>query len=171
MFSSIPCKSDQRIQQQQPRPEPLGRLEELLAMPLLIEAERGGRDHVDLDLLQLQAAMPGHALDALPHDRQGVLGQVDQDRPRLRDAVAAQAGRAGGDTQGQVQAQPRFGALGRSADQADGGSPPQRLNQPALRAVLAGDLRHADDGQRGFGWLRHLQTLAFFLPVGRGPAG
>jgi hypothetical protein len=126
---------------------------------------------VDLDLLQIQAAMPGHALDPLPQDRQGVFGQIDQDRPGLWYGVAAQAGRAGGDTQGQVQAQPSLRALGGPADQADRGGPPQLLDQPALGAILAGDLRHADDGQRLITFGHHLQTLAFFLAVGRGPAG
>ena len=56
--------------------------------------------------------MPGHSLDALSHDRQRVLSQVDQDRTRLRHDVLAQAGGAGGHTEGQVQPQSGLGALG-----------------------------------------------------------
>ena len=62
-----------------------------------------GRDQVDLDLLQFQTAMSGHAFDTLPLDRQVGLGEVDQDRSGPRDRVPAKAGGAAGHAQGYVQ--------------------------------------------------------------------
>ena len=73
-------KPHQRIQQQQPGPQPLGRFQEPPAVRIAVQPERRGGDHVDLDPGQIQAAMPGHARHALADHRQGVLGQVDQDR-------------------------------------------------------------------------------------------
>ena len=53
-------------------------------MGIAIESENGSGDHVDLDSGEVKTAMPGHSLDALSYNRQGVLGQVDQNRARLR---------------------------------------------------------------------------------------
>ena len=115
--------------------------------------------------------MPGHALDALADDRQRVLGQVDQDRARLRDGVAAQAGRAGGHAEGQVQPQPGLGALRRPADHADRRGAPQLFHQPGLSAAFAGDLCDAQDRKRRVGVDQPCQALAFFLEAARGRDG
>ena len=55
---------------------------------------------VDLDLLQFEPAMPGHALHTLPHDRQGILRQINQHRTRSGHGVPPQTRRAGGHAQG-----------------------------------------------------------------------
>ncbi len=131
-------KSHQGIQNEQPGPEPPGCLQEPRAVRIAIEPEHGRGDHVDLDLGEIETAMPGHSRDPLAHDRQRVLGQVDQDRPRLRHGVLAQARRAGGHREGHVQSQPCLGALGGTADHADRRRAPEPFHKPALGALLAG---------------------------------
>ncbi len=180
----------QGVQQQQPRAEPLGRFLELPAVCIVVEPQRGGGDHMDLHLLQSQTAMPCHSFHALPHDRQRVLGQVDQDRPRSRDGVPAQASRAGSHAQGKVQPQPSLRALGSAADHAHRQSAPQLFHQPAWGAVFLRDLSDPHHRKRPLtavpacrvpacGWLvprclvqvsRHRQALAFFFAAGRGRA-
>ena len=87
-------KSHQGIQNEQPGSEPPGCLQEPRAIPIAVEPEHGRGDHVDLHLGETQTAMLRDSLDALAHNRQRVLGQVDQDRPRLRHGVLSQAHRA-----------------------------------------------------------------------------
>jgi hypothetical protein len=66
-------QADQRIEQQQPRPQPLGGLQKPVSVGLAIQSQRRRGDHMDLHADQLESAMSGHALDALPHGGQGIL--------------------------------------------------------------------------------------------------
>ena len=118
-------------------------------------------------LATIETAMPGHSLDPLAHDRQRVLGQVDQNRPRLRHGVLAQARRAGGYGEGHVQPQPRLGALGGATDHTNRAGAPEPFHKPALGARLAPDLPHAHDRKRLIRTHGHLHTFAFFLSAGR----
>ena len=140
-------------------------------MRLAIEPEcRGGND-VDLDVLDIETTMPSHSFDAISHDWQCVLGQIDQHRPRLRDGVLAQAGGAGGHAQGQVEAQPGLRAFGGAADHPDRRATPELFDKPVLGVVLAGDLSDAHDGKWLFTFNGHLQTFAFFFEAARGRFG
>jgi hypothetical protein len=56
---------------------------------------------------------------------QGVLGGVEQDASGLGHDKAAQAGRAGGDRDSEVESQERLEALGLAADDSDGLLRPQ----------------------------------------------
>ena len=160
-------KSHQRIEQQESGPQPLGRFQEPRAVRIAVQPQRGGGDHVDFDPGQIEPAMAGHARHPLADHRQGILGQVDQDRPGPRDRILAQAGRAGGHAQGHVQPQPGFGALRRAADHAHRRFAPKLLDQPALRLVLATDLSHPDHGKRLVAFRDHRQALPFFFAAGR----
>ena len=113
--------------------------------------------------------MPGHSLDPLAHDRQRVLGQVDQDRPRLRHGVLAQARRAGGHGEGHVQPQPGLGALGGTADHAHRAARPRAL--PPASAGSLSALEISPTRTTGSDLLSshgHRHTFAFFLSAGRG---
>jgi len=160
-------KSHQRIQNQQPRPEPLGCLQEPRAVPIAIEPEHGRGDHVNRDPGKIETAMAGHSRDAFAHDQERVLGQVDQDRPRLRHGVLAQARRASRYAQGHVQPQPCLGALGGATDHTHRTGAPQPFHKPALGTLLAGNLPHAHDRKRLIRTHRHLHTFTFFLRTGR----
>ena len=122
---------------------------------------------MDLDSGEIETAMPGHSRDAFTHDRQCVLGQVDQDRPRLRHGVLAQARRAGRHAQGHVQPQPGLGALGGTTDHADGRRTPEPFHKPALGVLLALDLPHTHDRKRLLNRYVYHHALTFFLITGR----
>lgn len=71
----IDCvESHQGIEQKQPGPEPLGRLEQTRAMRLAIEPQSRGGDDVHLDAVEMETAMASHPRDALAHDRQRIPG-------------------------------------------------------------------------------------------------
>ena len=111
--------------------------------------------------------MPGHSRDAFAHDRQRVLGQVDQDRPRLRHGVLAQARRAGGHARGHVQPQPGLGAFGGAADHAHRVAPqsPSTSQRWALSSLGISPTRTT--GSTLVHTHRHLHTFTFFLSAGR----
>src|SRR4029077_2928957 len=66
-------KSHQGIQNEEPWPQLLARLQEPHAIPIAIQPESRRGDHVDLHSSEVETAMPGHSLDALADDRQRVL--------------------------------------------------------------------------------------------------
>ena len=149
--------------------EPSGRLEEAAALGLAIEQERGCGDDVDIDSGEFEAAMPGHAGDAFADDGVSVLGEVDEDGAGPGHGERIQARSAGGDAEGQVEAEPGFGALGGAADDADGGVAPELCDEPALGLVwLAGNVADAYDRQERVIHGRHVHTFAFFLAGWRG---
>ena len=80
-------------------------------------------------------------VDPLAHGRQRVLRQVHQNRSWLRHGVLAQARRARGYTQGDVQPQPRLGTLGSATDHADRRwrtrAPPPASAQRSLRSGIS----------------------------------
>jgi hypothetical protein len=67
----------QGIQHQQSGPKLPDRLPEPRAVSLLIKPENRRRDHIDRHLVEIETAMPGHPLDALAHDQERILGQVN----------------------------------------------------------------------------------------------
>jgi hypothetical protein len=69
--------SYQRIQKQQPRPQPAGRLQESHPVQTAIEPKNWCSDHVDLEPSQIKTAMPCHSVDAVAHDRQCVFNKID----------------------------------------------------------------------------------------------
>ncbi len=52
------AKSHKRFQKEQARPEPLGFIPEPRAIRTAIEPDQGRGDHVDLDLGEIETAMP-----------------------------------------------------------------------------------------------------------------
>jgi hypothetical protein len=78
---------------------------------------------------------------------QGVLGGVEQDPSGLGHDEAAQAGRAGGDRDGEVESQERLAALGLAADDADGLLRPQPGDEPAMLIGALGQTPGGLDGQ------------------------
>jgi hypothetical protein len=99
-------KSHQGIEQQESRAEPPSGLQEPRAVRIAVEPQHRRGDHVDIDSGEIETTMTGHSLNPLAHDRQRVLGQRDQHRTRLGHGVLAQARRAGGHRDRQIQPQP-----------------------------------------------------------------
>jgi hypothetical protein len=84
---------------------------------------------------------------ATADDVQRVLGGVEQDAPGLGHDEAAQAGRAGGDRDSEVESQERLAALGLAADDADGLIRPQPGDEPAMLLRALGQTIGGLDGQ------------------------
>jgi len=162
-----PVKPHERIEQQQPRPDSFGRLEELRAVRIAIEPKCRRRDHVDVDRLERESAVPRHSLDAFADDRQCVLGQVDEDRPGLRHGIFSQTRRAGSHAQGHIESQPGLRALGRTTDHADRTVAPKLLNEPAPRVLFEGNLPDTHNRKRLVTFYAHLHALALFFDAVR----
>ena len=121
---------------------------------------------------QIETAMPGHARDAFADDRQRVLGQVDQDRPRLRARRTCPGRRV-----------PVATLRARSSPSQvfeHFGAPPITPTDEAPHSCstsqrwACSSLGISPTRTTGSGWLTfdgHLQTLAFFLDAGRGRVG
>src|SRR5271155_5389529 len=78
---------------------------------------------------------------------QGILGGVEEDAPGPLHGEAAQAGRAGGDGDGEVEGEEGFAAFRLSADDADGFLGPQAVDQPALFLSPLGEGMGGGDGK------------------------
>ena len=103
------------------------------AIGLEVEAETGSGDDLQVEFGEIDRGGGANAVEATADDVQGgVLGGVEQDAPGLLDGEAAQAGRAGGDGDGQVEGKEGF-ALRRT--RAECKPPPQALPAHPLRAL------------------------------------
>ena len=122
---------------------------------------------MDLHPGQIYPPVSGHPLDALAHDRQCILGEVNQRRSRVRHGVPAQARRTSGHGEGQVQPEPGLGALGGAADHADRVGAPELFHEPARAARFAFDLPHAHHRKHLIHIHRHHHNFTFFLSAGR----
>ena len=69
--------------------------------------------------------------------------------------------------EGHVQPQPGLGALGGAADHTHRAGAPELFHQPALGALLAGNLPHAHHRKHLIRTHGHLHTFTFFLSAGR----
>ena len=114
-------------------------------MRISIESEHRSRDHVNGNGIELQATVPGDPLDPFSHDRQGVLGQIDQHRSWFGNFITIEASRARGDAERHIERQPGFGTFWRAANDAHGGCAPKLIDQPPRRVVFGHDLGNADD--------------------------
>jgi hypothetical protein len=102
------------------------------AIGIEVETQAGGGDHLDIEIGEIAAGGGADAVEPAPHDMQGILGGVEEDAPGPLHGEAAQAGRAGGDRDGEVECEEGFAAFRLAADDADGFLGPQAVDQPAL---------------------------------------
>ena len=123
---------DEGIEDEEPRFQAGDGFCQAAAIGLEIEAETGGGDHLQVEVGEIDAGGGTNSVEATANDVQGVLGGIEEDAAGLGDGEAAQAGRAGGDGDGQVEGKEGFAALRFTADVADGFLGPQCGDQPAL---------------------------------------
>ena len=97
---------------------------------------------------QVEAGSGADAIEPVPHDVRRILGGVEQDAAGIGHGEAAQAGRAGGDRDGEVEGEEGFAAFGLAADDADGFCRPQPGHQPALLLGPLGEAIGGCDGKR-----------------------
>jgi len=125
-----------------------------LAILFAIEPEAWHGDDMDIEGLEVSAGGMGNALEPPAHDWGGVLRGIEQHRPNLPDREAAQTGRSCGDRDGEIKGEEGFAALWLAADDADGLSHPQSLDEPGLHAPFRlGKKGCANGGKRVHGRL------------------
>jgi hypothetical protein len=113
-------KANQGIKQKKPGLECLERCAQTLLVISKIEAQHFGGNGVEWDLVDIEVAVPAQGLDSGADCRQGIFGQVDQNRADLLNGETVQAGRPRSHTQGHIQAQPGFATLWRAANDTHG---------------------------------------------------
>jgi hypothetical protein len=116
-------------------------LVEAAANSLEIKPQGRFGDDLDVEFGKLEAAGGADSLEPPPHHVEGILGGIKKDASGGRKA--AQARRASGDRDGEIQGEEGFAALGLGADNPDSLLGPQILDQPVL---LLGAGRSASHG-------------------------
>lgn len=91
-------ESDERTVEEQAGTEHRYQLAEALLVFDEVEAQGGGGDDVEVELVEGEAAVGGDAGDALADDGQGALGEIDERRAGLVDGEASERGRVGGES-------------------------------------------------------------------------
>src|SRR5262252_3773500 len=89
-------------------------------------------DDLDVEFSELEAAGGADSLEPPSDHIEGILGGIEKDASGARDRKAAQARRASGDRDGEIQSEERFAALRLGADNPDSLLGPQILDQPVL---------------------------------------
>jgi len=138
-----PVQSDQRVQDQQDRPELLDGVGEPRSIGGSVKPERRGGD--DFHRQGGKGHLRGRrdAFNPLTHDRQRVFGWEEQDWSAAPDWKLPQAGGAGSDADGDIQSQKAFAAFGFAAQDADGLLGPETFHQPLGLRAGAGQLAGA----------------------------
>ena len=141
-------ESDQRVQQEQPRPvfgqgciEP-GELFER------VEAELGHVDNQQFKCGKGDLVVLTESVQAFSDRVVVVFGQVDDDRPRPLDLKAAQARFAGRDAHGQLKSQPGLSRLRMCANDPDSLGGPEGIDQPAPLRWFSQEAVGPDYGQQ-----------------------
>src|SRR3989441_6607337 len=141
-------QADERIEHEQPRPEPLDGLPQSALVLAEIEAQARAGDDVDLEALEGHLCGKSDPLDSPAHDVGGVLGREQEHGALVRHGETTQAGGAGGDRDCDVEGEEGLAGLGLASDDADGLLGPELFDQPA--SILGPDfeLVGTADGQR-----------------------
>ena len=137
----------ERIEDEQTGPQLVDGLGEVAPIGLEVEAQRRRGDDLDIEIGEHRAGGDSDAVEAAADDVQRILGGVKQDASGLGHDEAAQAGRAGGDRDSEVESQERLAALGLAADDSDGLLRPQPGDEPAMLFGALGQATGGLDGQ------------------------
>jgi hypothetical protein len=112
-----------------------------------IEADRGGSERPEVEVLELEAEVSAGLLEAASQDHGSILGGEDEDAAGGVDREAAETGSARSDRDGETEGEEGLSALGLAAEDADGFFAPEALDEPARRCRVAGDLVGGHDGE------------------------
>jgi hypothetical protein len=112
-----------------------------------IEAERWCGDDTEGQVGEVEVAAGAEACEALLHRRRGVLRHVEENGPGVVDGEAAEARSVARNGEDELEGEPALAAFGGSADDADAGSCPGGIDEPAAEGVGVGELSGAHDGE------------------------
>ena len=142
-------KPDERVEHEQARTEPGDGRGQRGAITLDVEADRGRGDHLDIEVGEVVARGASDAGEPLPHDVERILGSEQQHAAGADHREPAQARRARGDRDGEIEHEERLAALGLAANDANGLVPPEVLDEPTPRDRHVGEVGGAADRQAG----------------------
>lgn len=117
------------------------------AIPVEIEAESGSGNDVERNASEVEPAVEAEAGEAELDVGGSVFGHVDECGSRIVHGEAAEAGGAAGDGECEVEGEPALAALGGTADDANAGASPERLDEPSALGPRIGEKRGAHDGE------------------------
>ena len=161
-----PVQTDEGIQDQHPGRKIRDSLLETSAIRGQVEPYGRRGDDVNVEITQADAGGGADPLQTTTHDVQGVLRGVEQDASGLRHGEPAQARRAGGHRDGQIQGEEGLAALRLPADDANGIRRPQIGDQPALLLGTGRQRKGRRDGER----VQRRRPAAIFACAGEGVA-
>ncbi len=138
----------QRVENEQARLDPLDGLCEPEPIVLEIESQTGGGDDVDGDVVDLEAAVLAEPGETLTHQRGVIFGKVHQGVAGLVRLESVETRSGGGDREGEIEPEPGLAELRRAADEADGRTAPELVNEPARSGFGLPEIPHTADRQR-----------------------
>jgi hypothetical protein len=144
----LAMKAHQRIEQEQSRPDLLYRVIEPPAIALEIESESRGGDDVDGKRGEIEVALTAESSETLPDEGGMILGEIDEHGARIMDLEATEAGCSRSDREREIEAEPSLPQFGVSGQEPDGGTSPERLDEPSFVRLGLVDVRDVADGQR-----------------------
>jgi len=115
---------DEGVEDQEFRLQPHDSFLQRLLVLQAIEAQRRHGDDLDIETLKVDAGGRGDAFEALAHDVGRVLGGKKEHGAGLVGREAAQARRARGDGDGEIEGEEGLAALRLATDDPDGLSAP-----------------------------------------------
>jgi hypothetical protein len=146
-------QSHERIEDQHMRAQLAQDVAQALLIDVEVEAQHRRGDDMEVEGGDVEGAVAAERLDASADGGERVLGEIHEGGAGVVHGEAAQAGRARGDADGQLEAEPGLATLGRPAHDPDGGPGPEVLHEPAGALRRGPDLGGAEDLQwwRGHG--------------------
>lgn len=92
--------------------------------------------------------MPAESRETLPDHGGMILGEIDEHLDGVFHIEAPPARRVRGHGKGEIETEPGLSELGLSSDKADGGTPPERIDEPLLSRLRLCEFRDPEDRQR-----------------------
>lgn len=124
-------ETDERIEHEEPGAQGIDGLAQAIAVGRSVEAEHGDGDDVDIERIERDAGSRGDTGEALADHGERVLGSEEEHGPGDARRKLAQARRAGGDGDGEIEGEEGLAALGLAAEDADRLVDPEGLDEPA----------------------------------------
>jgi hypothetical protein len=118
-----PMESYQRVEQEEPGAEALEGGGKKFLIGGLVEPDDGSGDDVDIERIEVDAAVQADPREASAHVGQIIFSEVDESGAGVPHSEVTEARGSRGEADGHVEAEPTLCALGRSAQDSDATGP------------------------------------------------
>jgi hypothetical protein len=116
-------------------------------IPLGVEPHDRLGDDRHVEVIEGDAPVAADGVEAAADLREPILGEVDEGGAWGRDGEPVEGGRAGGDADGEVEAEPALHRFWAAPDHADGFPSPEALDEPAVLGPLRLEVPGEDGGE------------------------